>query len=46
MKSMQKQCFAALVERLDCIDQIILDFPDIRCGIRHLIQEQDMPWEF
>ena len=41
----QKQFLLQQVERPDFINRTIRDFPDIRCGIRHLTQVPDMQWE-
>lgn len=41
----QKQFLLQPAERLDFINRTILDFPDIRCGIRHLTQVPDTQWE-
>ena len=32
--------------RQDCTGRIIRDFPTTKCGIRHLIPEPVMRWEF
>ena len=41
----QKQFLLRPEVQLVSINQIIRDFPDIRCGIRHLTQVPDMQWE-
>lgn len=44
MKSGLKRCSVQQAERPDCTGQTIRDFQGTRCGIRHLIQAQDMRW--
>lgn len=43
---MQKRLYVLQGVRQDYTDLIIRDFQGIKCGIRLLIQEQDMLWGF
>ena len=42
----QKQFSVQQAGLPDFTDQITRAFPDIKCGIRHLTQVQDMQWDF